>query len=669
MNPTQKPTIFKLFLGVGFGLIYSILFSESPWLQKLELTIYDALLRWHSPSDPPQEIVLVKLDRKYRDSRVVYPDFSERVFYTSLVKQLLQHDAAVVVLNLRHYWRDVPDTDWKNAEASNSPLKELVEDYSDRLVLVTPTYSLLSASQTELQLYHHFLPHEDDFSKLLTSASIQGFSEYELEAEQPVSVNSIARRVNLRGQFVTVDGLELKQKFYSAPLLALKKYNRHQNDYDLEIETTFPQTIRVNYWNDTNIFSALSVEQICVNDAIAQCRVSPGLNLHSRVANKIILVGFTEGRNLNTLCVESPFGKTISLVEYQTQILSNLIANRYYRILPIWSTWSIYLIGSVIVSRTFIFKINLSQTAHRQSLFWYLFWFVSIYIVLALILWQHYLTLPIVIPLSIWSATTISIYIYLMVEQQQKLIIQQRRKIERLQQAEAKAVILQTRKLLQRVASDLHDTALQDMKVLMDRLELDSNLDSEVVLDHLESIGSQVREQLQLMRNLSQNLEISPVLRSGLDIGIRAYLEQLINSGQLSLQVIYTLYPINEPIANSAWIDAREDIYRFFREAINNIMFHAQTPHGNATEVRVSLWREQNQCYLVITDNNSQTSVNLPLKNSLKRFYCGGYGTKIMETIASELPEGIWDRTIIPEGGVKVQLSWCFKKYVNSDQQ
>ncbi len=657
---SKKRTVATLLLGIGFGFIYSSLFSEISWLQKLELNTYDTFLRWQSPDDPPKEILLVKLNRQYREKRVANPNFSERVFYASLIKQLLKYKAAVVVLNLRHYWQDVPDPDWKDADISNSPLRELVANYSDRIVLVTRSDSLSNATPSELQIYDRFLPRKDDLTQTIDPTSIQGFSEYELEAENPISSISITRRTNLRGEFIALDSIKKPQKFHSAPLLAIEKFARQQNKHHLKTEISFPQTIGVNYWDNSSNFPAFSVEQICARDVVEKCQLDPELNLQSIVANKIVLVGFSEGRNRNTLPIITPFGKKIPLVEFQANILASLITGKYYRVLPVWSEWLIWLVGAIIVSGIFIFNMDSSRLAYPKSFFWIIFGVIVAYVGLTLILWQNYYTLPIVIPLSIWSASVISTCICLVLGLQQKLITQQRQTIEQLQRAEEKAVILQTRKLLQRVASDIHDTALQDLKVLMDRLELESNLDSEFVIDRLEFIGRQIREQLNSMRQMSQKLQISPILHSGLDVGIRINLEQLVDSGQLTLQVIYDLHPIDEPKASSTWIDSREDIYRFFREAINNVLFHAQPPHGNATQVKVSLRRKQNRCYLVVIDNNSQTSVSSSVETSPQRRSSGGYGTKIMETIALELPEGAWERTIIPEGGMKVKLSWDF---------
>ena len=369
MSLSKKQTIATLLLGISFGFIYSSLFREISWLQKLELNIYDTFLRWQSPKKPPEEILLVKLNSKYREKRVAHPDFSERVFYASLIEQLLENDAAVVVLNLRHYWRDIPDSDWKDADLSNSLLRKLVKDYGEeKIVLVTRNDSLSNAHQSKLQIYDHFLPRKDDLSQTITPSSVQGFVEYELEAENPVSLTSIARRINLRGEFITSDGIKLVPEFHRASLLALEKFYRQQNNHHLDTTRSFPQTIGVNYWDSNNNFPALNVKQICVRDIVEKCKLTPELNLRSLVTNKIVLVGFSEGKNRNTLPVITPFGKKIPLVEFQAHILASLITGRYYRVLPVWSEWLIWLVGAIIVSGILIFNMDSSRLAYRQ---WY----------------------------------------------------------------------------------------------------------------------------------------------------------------------------------------------------------------------------------------------------------------------------------------------------------
>ncbi|MBD2523468.1 hypothetical protein [Nostoc sp. FACHB-133] len=36
----------------------------------------------------------------------------------------------------------------------------------------------------------------------------------------------------------------------------------------------------------------------------------------------------------------------------------------------------------------------------------------------------------------------------------------------------------------------------------------------------------------------------------------------------------------------------------------------------------------------------------------------GGYGSKMMSAIASELPDGAWEMSALPDGQVQVTLSW-----------
>ena len=114
---------------------------------------------------------------------------------------------------------------------------------------------------------------------------------------------------------------------------------------------------------------------------------------------------------------------------------------------------------------------------------------------------------------------------------------------------------------------------------------------------------------------------------------------------------ILLIQPLQEPQFNSIWIEHREEIYRFFREALNNVIQHAQPPHGTATQVFVSLEQQGDKCTLVIANDGAiLASTYRPKK--------GGYGTKIMDTIANELLDGVWEISVLPNGEVRVTLSW-----------
>ncbi len=98
---------------------------------------------------------------------------------------------------------------------------------------------------------------------------------------------------------------------------------------------------------------------------------------------------------------------------------------------------------------------------------------------------------------------------------------------------------------------------------------------------------------------------------------------------------------MSEPELNTIWIKQREKIYRSFREALNNVIQHAQPPHGTATQVFVSLELQGDKCTLVIANDGAiLASTYRPKK--------GGYGTKIMDTIARELINGGWEISVLP---------------------
>lgn len=167
----------------------------------------------------------------------------------------------------------------------------------------------------------------------------------------------------------------------------------------------------------------------------------------------------------------------------------------------------------------------------------------------------------------------------------------------------------------------------------------------------MTDLGQEIRNKLSNIRDLTETMEVNPILQQGLDIGIKTTIQELVNCGKLTLKVITEIQPLQEPKLNSIWIENREEIYRFFHEALNNVIQHAQPPHGTATQVFVSLKQEGDKCTLMIANDG------VVLESSYERKK-GGYGTKIMDTIANELPDGAWEMSTLPPGEVRVTLSW-----------
>ncbi|MEH2207081.1 MAG: hypothetical protein V7K53_23910 [Nostoc sp.] len=251
-----------------------------------------------------------------------------------------------------------------------------------------------------------------------------------------------------------------------------------------------------------------------------------------------------------------------------------------------------------------------------------------------------------------WTATGISVFIYFIWVRQKEVIILQNYHISQLKAAEQEVILSRTRKILHRTASDIHDGALQDLKLVMDKIELESHLDVDSILDRLATLGQEIRDKLHNIRGVAEKMEVTPALRQGLDVGIRATLQDLVNSGKLTLTVITELQPLQKPELNSVWIEQREETYRFFREALNDAIQHAQPRHGTATQVCISLEEQGVRCILAIAND---ASIIKPTACERPK---GGYGSKMMDAIASELPDGAWEMSALPDGQVQVTLSW-----------
>lgn len=276
----------------------------------------------------------------------------------------------------------------------------------------------------------------------------------------------------------------------------------------------------------------------------------------------------------------------------------------------------------------------------------------------AVMFWAQ-LHAPIAIPLLISVTIGLLILFALRLNWQKNLIDVQRCELDRLHAIEQTAIISQTRKLLHRIAADIHDGPLQELKLVMDRLEFlqmnSPDLDFNPILDRLEDLGDRLRQQLNQTRELA--LEITPDLREGLGIGITKKLQHLVESGELKLRVIQNLQPLAEPQLNSSWLEAREDIYRFFTEAIANVIHHAQPPQGIATQVNVRLVQQDRLCTMTI-ENDGEILDRSILEITTQQRQRGGYGMKLMQAIAADLPNGAFERIALAEGGMLVQLTW-----------
>jgi signal transduction histidine kinase len=622
-----------LWLGIGWSLLWSVVLSDLPLIQHLDLSQHDRLTLLSHPRTPPPEIVLVTITEA---DLKTWGLAKEPIIYSNLVNRLLEADAAVVVLNLLPNWVQTSDH-------PNNPIKTLVQRHSSRIVLVLPTSSATQPNPTEWRNYEYFLPTTDKGKPLFPPQSILGFAEYEPEAKHPQSIRSTARQASLSGQFTLTHSLERIQVLDSAALLTLKKFKPHKQP----LQT--PQTpIQIHFWGATGTFPTLKVQSVLSNNSS-----------FPPVGDKIVLVGFSDINHPDAFAIRSPFGELMPAVELQANLLASLLAGSFDQIVPSWLQKALIVLGGILISQWIVFG-KLDNRARKRYWYWlYPVLGLSGFGLVSLVLFGQGWILPITLPLFTWTATGVSVFISLLLGVQKDLINQQQCEIARLHSIEQAAAISQAKKMLHRIAANIHAGPLQELKLVMDRLEMlqlnGGALNLDPVLDQLENLGHNLRQQLNQTRAIT--LEIAPELKAGLDAGIRAKLQQLVSSGELTLRVIQQLQPLEEPESNSLWLEAREDIYHFFCEAIHNVIRHAQPPHGTATQVQVSLCQPDRHCTLTIENDGAKLDPSVFEPSTMPRTR-GGYGMKLMKMIASELPNGTLECVALPEGGMRVQLSW-----------
>jgi signal transduction histidine kinase len=619
-------------LGIGWSLLWSLVLWDLPFNQQLDLCLHDRLIRLTQPRTPPPAIFLVTITQT---DLTDWGNTTQPAIYSTLVDRLLKGGATGVVINLLPNWV-------QTADHANNPIKTLIQNHSDRIVLVLPTSSATQLNPIEWRSYQYFLPTDNNGEPILPPQSILGFAEYEPEVKDPQSLQSSARQANLTGRFNYTRNPNGLLSLDSFALLSLKKFQPQKQVLH------FPKTpIQIRFWGAVGTFPTLNAQAI-LGDR------SPPLNLR----NKIILVGFSDTQTPDTFAVQSPFGDIMPAVEWQANVLASLMTQSYARTIPFWLQSIITLTGSILLSGWIVWG-----TVPSNRIGWR-YWGLPILLLSSLLLlggglfWQRWI-LPITLPALVWCATGLSVFFSLRLGRQRELISQQQCEIDRLQSVEQAAVISQAHKLIHRLASDIHDGPLQELKLIMDRLELlqmqSPQLPIDPILDQLSSLGTHLREHLSQTRAIA--LSITPELRDGLAHGIQTRLTQLTQSGELTLQVIQHLNPLEEPTLNSLWLEAREDIYRFFNEAIHNVICHAQPPHGIATQVIISLEQQNAHCTLSIENDGAplDPAVFEPTPQQRQR---GGYGTKLMDTIAAELPDGSLQRIPLVTGGLLLKLTW-----------
>ncbi|MFS8779423.1 CHASE2 domain-containing protein [Synechococcus sp. W55.1] len=704
-SPSRRRLGWALAWGLGWAALLN-LSAQHPLLVRMESDAQEWLYAWRGPQQPSPEVVIVGIDGRIgldRDSGAEHVpangnsgqgesngrtsgaehlgqhqvDFLlERANYAGLTLRLLEEaEARVVVLNLPSSFVVPQNLGNENLDA---PLRQVVQRYPDRLVLATRSSE--SFGRSEINIYNHFLPFSSlRLEYLVPPEHVQGVVQYRVDRA------GILRQAQLRGLYLRRDSQE-EQMFASVEALAFAKYDPERASRWFRERGLQP--IQFNPLGSQHGIPIIPIERVCppavlqagsgsvapmINPSQA-CRGQEGIppldpEVADQLRDKIVLVGFVGGYP-ETFPVRTADGSQIAAVELQAQVLSSLLTGEVYQSVPGGVAVAVVLLLGVGTGLLLVLYrpplrsrqrcgALLSPWGWKQQQFLlrpvvglavYEGWAVAQFL-LGRWVW------PLVLPALASGLTGVSLLLTLVIVENQERLLAQQQELERLRRAEQEAAIDQARKLLYRVATDIHDRELQELKVVMDDLESlqwqqqQGRSPDPTVYDHLleqlERIGRGIRNQLNDVRTLAAKLRISPSLREGLHRGIEIYLDELIQAGSLTLSVERQLQPLQEPNTGE-WLDQREDILRFLREAIGNVIAHVQPPKGNASFVRVSLAQTNRHCCLSVVNDGIEYAPSLS----------GGYGSKAMNTIARYLPKGSWHRTRTPEGHTHVELHW-----------
>ena len=669
-------------IGLGWGLLSGFIVSRNSAIQEREREVHDRVMMLRRSPEVPREILLVQPNLGQGDDpeTFVHPEDLQLDQFNQVVERLVpalieQYNVQLIVLNAPAQWpsdRSVQPPPFESGFSATSPggnqstaetIRQQIKTYQQNLVFITsvppqPRDSRGRKQRSEIVNYSPVLPFR--FSKednvlqpILAPEEIQGFWE-----KKPLP--EMWRSAPLARQFSVKQSGE-NQIFRSMALLTCQKLSINS----VQGSKSCPQPNRIPGWMFKSIwipflgksgtFSSLDLT------LPAKCRSQQcdqeALDKLGDLTGKIILIDLSEA------FVETPLGR-MSTQEVQANLLASLLqqsfAQEVIELQPALS-YGLIIVVALLIDIAIIWRIEI-QGRRLLYAFWIsvpLFWF-GYGIIYALAGWLGFL-LPMIWPIFTWTGTVIATTICALFWQRELQFNQQVRELEQLRgETEEKALVLKTQTLLRRIACDIHGGPLQELRAAMFQIEnlKRSHPQIEVVpiVNALVEIGQNIRGQLNNVQDITAKLKITPQLRKGLDVGIHHHLQRMTEVGRLQLKVNQAIQPLTEPDLNMLWIAAREDIFRWFCEAINNVVYHAQPPRGNATQVTVSLSQTGEHCQLAITNNGST-----PLILNDTDPKSSGQGTKAMIEIARDLPDGTWRRFPLVEGGLCVELCWSMQ--------
>lgn len=451
--------------GVGWGTLISLL-AGSPAFYSLESLAQQKVWQWRGSQAPDPRVILVGIDGRVEGSKGGNQvDFLlERANYAALTQRLFLSGAKVVVLNLPSSFI-VPQT--LGLEDLDAPLRRLIQQYPDRIVIATR--SSQSFQQTELGIYNHFLPFSSlQLEYLVPPEHVQGFVQYRLDAA------GILRWADILAPFIRRDSQE-RQIFASVEALTLSKLLPPRAE---QLFSHSVKPLQFNPLGPTGQVQTLPFEQVCPPRLIQVCHGDVDPQIAQQLQGKAVFVGFVGGYP-ETFPVTTPYGSSIPAVEVQAQIVSSMLTGQFYTSMSFVGGGVVMemagiLTGLVLMKkRQFLSMLPAQKRRPKGRTVFLGLIGIGLYEGWCLVQFLLFRWIwPFVLPILVVGLTAASSVLTLVLLHNRDRLKMQQLELEALRRAEQEAVIDQARKLLYRVATDIHDQELQDLKVVMDSVEL-----------------------------------------------------------------------------------------------------------------------------------------------------------------------------------------------------
>ena len=638
-------TFLGALLGLGTSISYYALLSFLPLTQEIDGGIHDRFIELKHQEDYSEKVVIFGIDNIVGGA----PQ------YASVLEDLLSVSKAdIVVINPPRHWYG------RETNENGEQLKQLVEQYENQIVLASMTAPVNPEYKTSISLYNYLIEHvltDEEYQPRVEVEEIHGFFEFAYRSRQSGLFDSPVNRHSLEGKFIRDDDsreIDLK----SVAFLVFDKLSQQSNDLPVLYHDNFlTSTAKIQTPIQALGDRLYDLSEVCGATTIQTCKLSK-IGKFADLRGKVVLFGHTDTQ-LNAAEVQAmPTAKgEMSAVEIQANHILGLQAGEVYLLPKEWLAIAIVGIGGVFFGRVITTGISGLQNLEKKQKAYKTVLSISIlfwcYALLTLSSLSAGILIPVFAPIISWIIAILTSS-FILLYRNQILVA------ERQLSAERKAVIDQASSQLQSIASRVHQDALHHLKLAMDWLEImqrqNPACDVTIPLNKILKANESIRGNLIETRLCAEKLAISPELKLGLPVAIRLHTKQLRKQGGLTLKVRLDMSPGWEKNFNSRWVEAREGIFSFYQEAMNNIIRHAQPSKGRATWVSIALSRQSDTAFLKITNDGGFSPVYID--ETIESL-----GTQLMRNVADRLPAGTMSRKISSEGNFQVELSWSMKEF------